>query len=85
MTNREWLAKQTHEQLEIFVLNHEYTEDLLREKLFLLTGCRGFGDADGMDGVCVECCYTTPEQHKRCILFQEMFHKYRQEKRSEQA
>ena len=83
MTNRDWLSKQSHEQLEIFITNLEYQSELLRDKLCLLAGCRGFGNADGMDGSCVECFYTTPEQHKRCVLFQETFHKYREEKRAE--
>lgn len=83
MTNRDWLSQQSHEQLQIFVTNLEYQNELLRDKLSLLTGCRGFGNADGMDGSCVECFYTTPEHHKRCVLFQETFRKYREEKRAE--
>ena len=85
MTNQDWLSKQSHSQLVIFVQNLEYKEERLRDKLFLLTGCRGFGDADGMDGGCVECSIERPETFERCMLFQDTFHKYRQNKRSQNS
>ena len=73
-TKREWLKKQSHEQLEIFVFNHEYTESVLRDRLFLLSGCHDFGGQDGTNGSCVECCYNNPELHERCCLFQAAVH-----------
>ena len=49
----------------------------LRDKIRLLTGCQGFGDCDGMDGGCIDCCFDSPELHNRCHLFQSAFHEYR--------
>ena len=73
--NREFLAEQTHEQLETFVLNAKMVESNLRDRLFLLTGCRDFGGQDGTNGACVDCYYYNNELHKRCCLIQEAFHK----------
>lgn len=75
-TKREFLAQQTHEQLEIFVLNHEFTEKTLRDRLFLLAGCHNFGGQDGTDGSCVECFYKNKQLHERCCLFQTVSHAY---------
>lgn len=56
-------------QLEIFCKNKDLTEERDKNKIFLLTGCRTFGDTDGMNGSCVECYYDTPTQFKRCEFF----------------
>ena len=81
MTDKEkWYAQQSKEQLIIFLKNNDYTMEKLRDKIFLLTGCAGFGDCDGTDGGCIDCLYDNPQQHKRCYLFQNTFHQYRKEK-----
>lgn len=76
MTDRDFLKKQSHEQLEIFVLNSEMIIETLRDRLFLATGCPDFGGQDGTNGACVECFYNTPELHERCCLFQASSHTF---------
>lgn len=71
-----FLKNQSHEQLEIFVLNGDAVEDNLRSRLFLLAGCGNFGGQDGTDGSCVECYYNNRELHERCCLFQTVAHTY---------
>lgn len=73
---REFLKKQSHEQLEVFVLNGKIIEDNLRDRLFLLTGCSNFGGQDGMNGACIECFYENRDLHERCCLFQTAMHSY---------
>ena len=58
-----------NEQLNIFLRNNKYTEDLLRERLKKLTGCTNFGGIDGMDGACVECFYTNRALFDKCEKF----------------
>ena len=77
---REYLRRQSHEQLEIFILNDEYLESIMQDKLFLLAGCSEFGGADGTVGACVECFELNRALHERCCLFQEMLEKYRKSK-----
>ena len=72
----DFLAKQSHEQLEIMVLNGEMVEDNLRDRLFLLTGCSNFGGQDGTDGACIDCYYNNRDLHERCCLFQEISRKH---------
>ena len=81
-TEREYYARQSHEQLEIFLMNSRYTEDTLRDRLFLLTGCSHFGEADGTCGSCAECCYENVELFDRCCIFRDAFRKYKIEKRN---
>lgn len=76
-SKREWLSEQSHEQLEIFVTNQEYIEESLRDRLFLLTGCRYFGERDNMVGSCVYCCIDDQDMYERCALFQDRFLSYR--------
>ena len=73
---RDFLKKQSHEQLEIFLLNEDLVEDNLRSRLFLLTGCGDFGGQDGTNGSCVECYYNNRDLHDRCCLFQVAAHTY---------
>lgn len=75
-TEREYYARQSHEQLEIFLMNSKYTEKMLRDRLFLLTGCHDFGGQDGTVGCCVECCYENRELFDRCCIFKDAFHRY---------
>ena len=85
MTDREFLAEQSHETLEIMVRNTETLVESLEDRLFLLTGCRIFGGHDGMDGSCVDCLYKTPELHNRCCLFQMAAHVYLQQRLKEKT
>lgn len=82
-TDREYLRSVSHRQLEIMVRNSGYVNELLRDRLFLITGCRDFGGQDGTDGGCVECFYHNPELHNRCCLFQMMAHNYILQKHSQ--
>lgn len=72
-TKREFYEAQTKEQLVIFLLNADYEENLLREKLGMLTGCTCFGDCDGMNGSCVDCHYDNPTLNMQCSQFQGKF------------
>jgi len=73
---RDYLKRQTHEQLEICILNNEMMEDILRDRLYLLSGCRNFGGQDGTDGSCIDCYITNRDLHQRCCLFQTSAHMY---------
>ena len=75
-TKDEFLARQSHEQLEIFVKNTEMQNDILRDRLFLLTRCRNFGGHDSTDGTCVDCCHDDRQMFERCCLFQTAAHAY---------
>ena len=77
MTDKEYFYKQTKEQIIIFLQNEQFENQKLRLKLELLTGCQGFGDADGMDGSCVECSYNDPKQFERCHTFRGWLHEYK--------
>ena len=81
--NREYLRSVSHRQLEIMVRNRGYINELLRDRLFLITGCRDFGGQDGTNGSCVECFYHNPELHNRCCLFQMTAHNYILQKHSQ--
>lgn len=81
MTKEEWYAQQSKKQLIIFLKNDNYEMEMLRDKIALLTGCRGFGDCDGTNGGCIDCCFDNPSMFERCHLFQSAFHEYRKKKR----
>ena len=81
--NREYLRSVSHRQLEIMVRNRSYVNELLRDRLFLITGCRDFGGQDGTNCSCVECFYHNPELHNRCCLFQMTAHNYILQKHSQ--
>ena len=83
-TKEEWLSEQSKEQLIIFYKNNDYEIQRLRDKIALLTGCMGFGDCDGTNGGCIDCCYDNPQMFQRCHLFQPAFHQYRKEKREKE-
>ena len=74
------LEDKTKDELINLVLNLTSTEDRLRDRLFLLTGCRCFGEQDGMDGSCVECSYEHDGQFKRCYIFRLAMEEYEQRK-----
>lgn len=59
----------TNEQLQIFLHNQELITENLRNRLFKLTGCRDFGNLDGMNGACIECSYEDKELFNRCWDF----------------
>ena len=59
----------TNKQLKIFLKNNELIIDNLRERLFKLTGCRDFGNLDGMNGSCIECFYNDEKLFKECESF----------------
>ena len=59
----------TNEQLQIFLRNQELITENLRNRLFKLTGCRDFGNLDGMNGACIECSYEDKELFNRCWNF----------------
>lgn len=73
----EYLMGQSKEQLIIFIKNLELIESGLRDKLFLITGCRSFGGCDGTDGSCVECSENNSRQWERCYLFEIAYRRYR--------
>ena len=81
-TEREYYARQSHEQLEIFLMNANCREKSLRDRLFLLSGCYYFGEQDGTNGVCVECHYNNRPLFDRCCLFQCAFKRYKTEESS---
>ena len=80
LNKENWYARQSKEQLIIFLKNDDYIKQKLHDKLFLLTGCGSFGDSDGTNGSCVDCCYNNPQMFERCNLFQSVFHQYRKQK-----
>ena len=51
--NKEYLDKVSRETLYVFINNDKYIINSLRERLFKLTGCRDFGNVDGMNGSCI--------------------------------
>lgn len=75
-SKQEFLARQSHEQLEIFVMNAEMCNDILRDRLFLLSGCRDFGGQDGTNGSCCDCFHNNRDMFERCCLFQGAAHTY---------
>ncbi len=78
-SKRDYLRRQTHEQLEIFVMNSDHAEARLRKKLFLLSGCGDFGNHDGMSGSCVDCCCNDRNLFDRCCAFSDMIDSYDKE------
>lgn len=85
MLSKEQLKDIPRSQLEVMVNNKDYVIDILRDRLFLITGCREFGGQDGTNGGCVECFYNTPDLHNRCCLFQMAMHSYIVQKHSQEA
>lgn len=83
-SKEEFLRNQSHEQLEIFVLNHERSEKELRKRLFLLSGCGDYGRHDPMNGSCVDCYYEHRDLFERCCAFEDMVSSYNKAKREEE-
>ena len=67
--NKEFLDKQSREQLYIFLNNDEYIINSLRERLYKLTGCHDFGNVDGMNGTCIDCFYNNRPLFDKCWNF----------------
>lgn len=60
----------------IEIHNLRLINERLMEKLYLVTGCKEFGDLDGMEGTCVYCCELNPQLFYRCELFRDSFMKH---------
>ena len=69
LTDDNFLKDQTKEQLIMFLHNTELQLEDLRDRMYKITGCREFGNLDGMNGVCVECSYNEEELFNRCWNF----------------
>ena len=61
---------------DVQIHNLKLENEMLKNKLWLLTGCSGFGDSDGMNGTCVDCSYDDEIMWRRCRLFQHSFHEF---------
>ena len=72
--------KMTRNELVVIAKNMSYQNERNEEKLKLLTGCAGFGDADPMDGSCVDCSYNDEAQWIKCEEFREKLHDVMKEK-----
>ena len=59
----------TNEQLRIFLHNQDYIIESLRQRLWRLTGCKDFGNLDGMNGACIECFYDDKQLFEKCEQF----------------
>lgn len=68
-TKEEFYKAQTKEQLIIFLMNQELTNNRLENTLVELTGCCHFGEVDGTNGACVECFYENKELFNKCEQF----------------
>lgn len=68
-TKDDFLNEQTKEQIIIFLHNTESQLEHLRERMYKLTGCREFGNLDGMNGACVECSYNEKKLFDKCWNF----------------
>ena len=64
-----FLNEQTKEQIIIFLHNTESQLEHLRERMYKLTGCREFGNLDGMNGACCECFYNERDLFNKCWNF----------------
>ena len=69
LTKDDFLNEQTKEQIIIFLHNTELQLESLRNRMYKITGCREFGNLDGMNGACVECSYNEKELFDRCWNF----------------
>ena len=69
LTDENFLKEQTKEQLIIYLHNTELELESLRDRMYKITGCREFGNLDGMNGACVECSYDEKELFDRCWNF----------------
>ena len=69
LTDENFLKDQTKEQLIIFLHNTELELESLRDRMYKITGCREFGNLDGMNGTCIDCSYDEKELFDRCWNF----------------
>ena len=76
MADKKYYESLDKHQLITFLLNMKLVEETLRDRLFLLSGCRDFGNSDGMDGSCVECGYDNPALQYRCLEFGNAYREY---------
>ena len=51
------------ERLVTFLMNQDYTIELLEKKIAFLTGCPAFGNSDGTDGAYEQCYYNLEEKY----------------------
>lgn len=82
-TNKEFYQSCSKEQLITFLLNEDFENEYLRDKILYLTGCAKFGEEDSMDGSCIECYYNSPRDEQRCHAWQEGFDKFHRRMREE--
>ena len=68
-----YYEKSPKERLVTFLMNQDYTIELLEKKIAFLTGCPAFGNSDGTDGACVECFYRNHALFERCEKFQKKY------------
>lgn len=69
MKKKDYYNTQSKDTLITFLMNQEVVISQLRHKLFVLTGCKAFGDYDPMNGDCVYCHEKTPIDVERCQAF----------------
>ena len=68
-TRDEFLNKQTKEQIIIFLHNTEFELEETRQRMEKLTGCRIFGELDGMNDACIYCFYEDKPLFDKCWEF----------------
>ena len=68
-TYEEFLNAQTKEQIIIFLHNTELELEDTQRRMEKITGCRIFGELDGMNGACVECFYNNKPLFDKCWNF----------------
>lgn len=81
--NDEYWKKQPREQLEIEIHNQNLIIQDYMDRLFLITGCDGYGEPDGTDGVCLYCNENNLQRFRRCKLFADMYDKFKKERYAE--
>ena len=69
LTDENFLKEQTKDQLIIFLQNTELQLESLHHRMEKLTGCREFGNLDGMNGACIECSHKDRELWNKCEKF----------------
>ena len=69
LTDDNFLKSLAKEQLIIYLHNTELELENLRERMYKITGCRDFGNLDGMNGTCVECSYNDKKLFYKCWNF----------------
>lgn len=73
MNRDEWLQTLSKDQLITMLKNTQYQLELAEDKVEYFTGCRAFGESDGMNGSCVECSYECHALWEKCHPFNTIF------------